>query len=133
MPDQAAAQQFLTELRTRISTQPLPYQYGAEAAALKSLWEVFAQARDAMKKNPGCEKFANRTMEVLNLVVRPRTAKWYRAHNQGRLNGREGADEFRGEYETVQEHLLAFATELHEMAYPPFIPTNCSLADLKSY
>src|SRR4029077_10379833 len=111
------AQQFLTELRTRISTQPLPYQYGAEATALKSMWEVFAQARDAMKKNPGCEKFANRTTEVLNLVVRPLTAKWDRARDEGRLNGRDGADEFRGELQDVQKQLRAFAEELHEMAY----------------
>lgn len=26
-PDQAAAHDFLSELRTRITTQPLPYQY----------------------------------------------------------------------------------------------------------
>jgi hypothetical protein len=50
-PYQAAAQQFLTELRTRIATQPLPYQYGVEARALTSMWEVFEQARDAIKKN----------------------------------------------------------------------------------
>lgn len=32
-PDQKAAHQFLTELRTRITTQPLPYQFGVEARA----------------------------------------------------------------------------------------------------
>ena len=116
-PDQAAAQQFLTELRTRISTQPLPYQYGAEARALTSMWEVFDQARAAINKNPGCEKFANCTTEVLNLVVRPLTAKWHRALEKGRLNGRDGADEFRGELQDVQGKLRAFAAELHEMAY----------------
>ena len=52
-PDQAAAHEFLSELRTRISTQPLPYQYGVEARALESLWEVFGQARTAMKKSSG--------------------------------------------------------------------------------
>ena len=31
--DQAAAHEFLSELRTRITTQPLPYQYGVEARA----------------------------------------------------------------------------------------------------
>lgn len=50
-PDQAAAHQFLTELRTRISTQPLPYQHGVEARALGSMWEVFGHERDAMKQN----------------------------------------------------------------------------------
>ena len=115
--DQAAAQQFLTELRTRISTQPLPYQFGVEATALKSMWEVFGHARDAMKKNPGCEQFAARATEVLNIVVRPLTAKWHRAFEEGRLNGRDGADEFRGELQDVQEDLRAFAKELHTMAY----------------
>ena len=116
-PDQAAAHQFLTELRTRISTQPLPYQHGVEARALESMWEVFGQAREAIKENPGCEEFARRTTEVLNLVVRPLTAKWHRAFEDGRLNGRDGADEFRGELEGTQKKLRKFAAELHEMAY----------------
>ena len=116
-PDQAAAQQFLAELRTRISTQPLPYQHGVEARALESMWEVFGQAREAMKKTPGCQHFADRTTEVLNLVVRPLTAKWHRAFEEGRLNGRDGADEFRGELQEVQAKLREFAAELHEMGY----------------
>jgi len=116
-PDQLAAQQLLAELRTRISTQPLPYQHGRATRALESMWEVFVQARDAIKKNPGCEKFADRTTEVLNLVVRPLTAKWDQAYAEGRLNGRDGSDEFRGELLRVQEKLREFAKELHEMAY----------------
>jgi hypothetical protein len=116
-PDQAAAQQFLTELRTRISTQPLPYQYGVEASALTSMWEVFDQARNAIKQNPGCEEFAAKTTDVLNMVVRPLTAKWHRAFEEGRLNGRDGADEFRGELQGVQEKLREFAENLHQMAY----------------
>jgi hypothetical protein len=34
--DQAAAQQFLTELRTRISTKPLPYQFDVEESAAEA-------------------------------------------------------------------------------------------------
>lgn len=116
-PDQAAAHQFLTELRTRISTQPLAYQHGVEARALESMWEVFTHARDAIKKNPGCEKFARRTTHVLNRVIRPLTAKWHRALVEGRLDGRDGADEFRGELRAVQEKLHKFARALHQMAY----------------
>ena len=115
--DQVAAHQFLTELRTRISTQPLPYQHGVEARALESMWEVFGQAREAIKENPGCEEFARRTTDVLNLVVRPLTAKWHRAFEAGRLRGRDGADEFRGELQDVQKKLREFAVELHKMAY----------------
>ena len=116
-PDQKAAHEFLTELRTRISTQPLPYQHGIEARALSSMWEVFGYARDAIKENPGCEDFAARTTHVLNIVVRPLTAKWHRALEDGRLNGRDGADEFRGEMQIVQSSLRDFASELHQMAY----------------
>ncbi|MCZ7638898.1 MAG: patatin-like phospholipase family protein [Verrucomicrobia bacterium] len=78
---------------------------------------MFAHARAAIKEHPGCEVFAARVTSVLNLVVRPLTGKWHRALQEGRLNGRDGADEFRGELQGVQEQLRAFATELHEMAY----------------
>jgi hypothetical protein len=115
--DQAAAHDLLCELRTRISTQPLPYQYGVEARALESLWEVFGQARAAMKNNPGCAHFARRTTEMLNMDLRPITAKWHRAHLEGRLNSRDGASEFRADLAAVQAKLRAFAKELHQMAY----------------
>ena len=55
-PDQGAAHEFLSELRTRITLQPLPYQHGVEARALESLREVFDHAREAMKNHPGCER-----------------------------------------------------------------------------
>ena len=86
---------FSLELRTRITTQPLPYQYGVEARALESLWEVFGQARAAMKNYPGCASFARRTTEMLNVDLRPMTAKWHRRIREGRLNSRDGANEFR--------------------------------------
>ena len=116
-PDQLAAQQLLAELRTRISTQRLPYQHGRATRALESMWEVFVQARDAIKKNPGCEKFADLTTHMLNLVVRPLTAKWDQAYAEGRLNGHDGSDQFRGDLLRVQEKLREFAAELHQMAY----------------
>jgi hypothetical protein len=136
-PDQAAAQQFLTELRTRISTQPLPYQYGVEARALTSMWEVFDQARDAIKKNPGCEEFADKTTHVLNVIVRPLTGKWDRALEEGRLHGRDGADQFRGELQEVQKQLREFAAELQVMAYgkshaDELTPEVMSDADLRT-
>ena len=130
-PDQCAAHEFLSELRTRISTQPLPYQYGTEARALESLWEVFAQARAAMRANPGCIEFSNAVTQVLNVDLRPLTAKWHRAYLEGRLNARDGGDEFRGDLAEAQEKLRAFARTLHKLAYgtdvadaltPPVMP-----------
>ena len=69
---------------------------------------MFDHAHDAIKKNPGCEQFANKTTHVLNIIVRPLTAKWHRAFEEGRLNGRDGADEFRGELQNVPEELCKF-------------------------
>ncbi len=116
-PDATAAHQLLTELRTRIATQPLPYQHGVEARALESLWEVFAQARAAIKDNPGCSEFASRATEMLNIHLRPMTAKWHRAHRDGRLNSRDGTNEFRADLREIQVRLNEFADALHEMAY----------------
>lgn len=111
-PDQAAAHEFLTELRTRIVTQPLPYQQGVEESALESFWKLFEFAREAIKKHPGCDHFAERVTEVLNTKVRPLTGKWHRAKEEGRLKSRDGADEFRGELLAVQKNVSDFAIEL---------------------
>jgi hypothetical protein len=116
-PDATAAHEFLSELRTRITTQPLPYQYGSEAKALESLWQVFGQAREAMKRNPGCKKFAAAVTQVLNVDLRPVTAKWDRAHADGRLDSRDGADEFRADLAGAQVKLWQFAKDLQVMAY----------------
>lgn len=140
--DKAAAHEFLSELNTRIATQPLPYQYGVEARALESLWELFGHARAAMKKYPGCRAFSEAVTKMLNEVVRPVTAKWHRAHEEGILNSRDGADEFRGDLAEVQAKLREFASELEVLAYgskfsdasvPPVIPPaelNAYLQDL---
>jgi hypothetical protein len=112
-----AAGYLLSELRTRITTQPLPYQYGVEATALKSLWEVFVQARAAMQKYPGCKAFAAEATRVLNEDLRPVTAKWDRGFTEGKLNSRDGADEFRADLAHVRGKLVEFAKWLHETAY----------------
>ena len=44
-PDKAVAQEFLSEVNTRIASQPLHYKYGVEARPLESLWEIFGRAR----------------------------------------------------------------------------------------
>jgi hypothetical protein len=53
-------------------------QYGVEARALESLRRVFDQARAAMKKYPGCAQFAAIVTHMLNVDLRPVTAKWHR-------------------------------------------------------
>src|SRR5258708_35876891 len=68
-PDKAAAHQFLSELNTRIATQPLPYQYGVDARALESLWELFGHTRKAINKYPYCKVFAKSVPKILNQDV----------------------------------------------------------------
>jgi hypothetical protein len=65
-----------------------------EASALESLWELFAHARAAMTNHPGCVQFAHEVTQMLNVDLRPVTAKWHRAYSEGRLNFRDGANEF---------------------------------------
>lgn len=116
-PDQSAAHDFLAELRTRISVQPLSYQAGIEASALESLWHLFGHARSAIQKYPGCAAFAHDVTNMLNIHVRPITAKWHRAHVEGRLSSRDGADEFRGDLANLRKELWTFADHLHRLAY----------------
>jgi fluoride ion exporter CrcB/FEX len=116
-PDQLAAHELLTELRTRITTQTLPYQYGIEASALESIYTVFEFARASIKKYPGCEKFASLVTNTLNQELRPLTAKWHRPYEEGQLNSRDGADEFRADLEVLQGKLQSFTDQLHQLAY----------------
>ena len=126
-PDQQAAHEFLVELNTRIATRRLPYQHGVEARALGNLGELFASARDAMKRHPGCLNFCDTVTRVLNLEVRPITAKWHRAAENGLLNSRDGCDEFRADLEALRSKLCTLANELRLMAYGPAAgPSPCS-------
>jgi hypothetical protein len=121
-PDQKAAHEFLAELRTRIATQELPYQYGVEESALKSLWLLFDFAREAIKNHPGCDLFAAEVTRMLNVRVRPVTAKWDRANAEGILKSSDGADQFRGDLTALQIHLLGYARTFHAMAYGTHLP-----------
>jgi hypothetical protein len=116
-PNQLAAHDLLSELRTRIATQPLPYQYGVEARAFESLVEIFGLARKAIKDHPGCEEFARMTTRMLNVDLRPVTAKWHRGLKAGLLDSKDGANEFRADLAAVRLKLLAFSEELQHVAY----------------
>lgn len=128
--DQQAAHLFLSELRTRIATQPLPYQQGIEAKALESLFQLFEHARAAMKSQPGCDRFAMAVTAVLNHVVRPVTGAFDLAHERGQLLSRDGGDEFRAALANVQRQLrraargfglLAYGRDVQDRSAPPAI------------
>ncbi len=116
-PNQAAAHFFLTELRTRISTQELPFRDGTEQAALTSLYKLFGLARKAIIDNPGCNAFAQDTVAMLNQDLRPITADWHRRSEAGQLSTRDGAIAFRQDLIGLQEKLREYAETLHQVAY----------------
>ena len=116
LTDRCAAWDLYTELRTRITTQPLPYRSGDEATALKSVYQLFEMAREIIKKQSGCTHFAGLAVFVLNNHVRPFTAKWHKKSVEGRLSGLDDKYEFRQELEKVQETLRKFTTLLGILA-----------------
>jgi len=54
---------------------------------------------------------------MLNVDLRPVTAKWHRAHEAGILNSRDGANDFRADLAVVRRRLVEFAEALQKMAY----------------
>lgn len=137
--DRQAAHLFLSELRTRIATQPLPYQQGIEAKALESLFQLFEHARSAMKSQPGCDRFALAVTAVLNHVVRPVTGAFDLAHERGQLLSRDGGDEFRAALANVQRQLrraargfglLAYGRDVQDRPAPPAIADDRVEQDL---
>lgn len=114
--DKYAAWKLYTELRTRITTQPLPYRSGDEKTALDSVYQLFGLTREIIKKQSGCTHFAGLTVYILNKHVRPFTAKWHKKSVDGRLSGLDDKYEFRQELEKVQAYLREFTTLLGLLA-----------------
>jgi hypothetical protein len=129
-PNERAAHELLSELRTRIAIQPLPYQHGLEATALESLRKIFDLARSAMKAHPGCTDFARITSNMLNVDLRPFTAKWHPSLEDGSLNSKDGANAFRIELKAVQDKLRLFSKQLHLMAYGTYVKDDVAPAVL---
>jgi hypothetical protein len=76
------AWKLFVEMATRISTQPMQEQDGDDAAALKSLHDLFQLTRNAiseMEPTPGAAGNTVETyaLEMLNADLRPFLAKWH--------------------------------------------------------
>jgi hypothetical protein len=115
--DRAAAWILYTEIRTRISTQPLHYRSGDEETALRSLYELFGMTRQVITQHgPECRHLATIAIQVLNRHIRPLTAKWHRRNIAGYLLHDDDRREFRRELSAVQARLIAFCRILGRMA-----------------
>jgi hypothetical protein len=115
--DRAAAWELYTELRTRITVQPLHYMQGDEETALQSLADLFKLSREIIRQaGPQARHFATLTTFALNRVVRPVTAKWHKAKCEGALANEDRRHEFRGELIRLQNELRIFTTVLGRLA-----------------
>lgn len=117
--DKEAAWELYVELRTRISTQPLHFLDGDEGTALDSLYKLFQIVRDLEKKH-GADSFQTSTLTnlVLNVVLRPVTAKWHKRLLAGELNRDDACREFRSELKQLQPKLRDFQRLLLQIARP---------------
>jgi hypothetical protein len=104
--DRNAAWSFYTEIRTRITTQPLHYRSGDEETALKSVYELFGNTRDILHKHgKECRHFAILAVYTLNQVIRPFTAKWHKKLIEGVLANDDDRRNFRIELANLQSKL----------------------------
>jgi len=114
--DKNAAWDLYIELITRVATQRLDPDEGDEAAALKSIHDLFALTRSTIKRNGRhCTNFTRIAVVVLNQKVRPFTAKWHPRVIAGKLNGKD-RKVFRAELQALQTDLRNYTSLLADLA-----------------
>ena len=116
LSDQEAAWEFYTELRTRITTQPLAFRAGDESAALESVYQLFPLARAIIKGRRDATHFATLVITLLNRRVRPFTAMWHRRKLDGQLDSTDVRFRFRRELSVLQVYLRQFTALLGWLA-----------------
>lgn len=115
--DRKAAWDLYTELRTRISVQPLHYLDGDEETALQSIADLFKLTRELLHKyGSPARQFSTVTVFVLNYVIRPFTAEWHKRKCAGELNNEDARHEFREALIKLQELLRQFGSILARLA-----------------
>ena len=114
--DKSAAWELYTEMRTRITTQPLAYRHGDEETALTSVFNIFDLTRKAIAKHEGCTHFATLAVHVLNVHIRPFTANWHKVKVAGHLDSRDTCHRFRRELRGLQEKLRHYMRLLGYLA-----------------
>lgn len=114
--DKTAAWELYVELITRVATQDLDPDESDEAAALKSVYELFPLTRDTIKRNGRyCINFTRIAVVVLNQKVRPFTAKWHPRVLAGPLDA-AARRQFRTELASLQTDLRNYTRLLADMA-----------------
>ena len=86
-----------------------------EVAALKSVYELFPTTRKIVDDLPKAVLFEALAWDVLNVRVRPFTAKWHRKSQTGALEALDSTDEFRAELAGLQRVLKRFDRALLDL------------------
>ena len=114
--DKTAAWELYIELITRAATQRMAPDEGDEAAALKSIYELFPLTRDTIKRNGRyCINFTRIAVVVLNQKVLPFTSKWHPRTIAGAL-GEADKQAFRAELRDLQTDLRNYTRLLADLA-----------------
>jgi len=114
--DKSAAWELYVELITRAATQHLDPDEGDEAAALRSIYDLFALTRETIRRNGrGCINFTRIAVVMLNQKVRPFTARWHPRNLEGPLDAR-GKERFRAELRALQTDLRNYTRLLADLA-----------------
>lgn len=106
--DKELAWQMYTQLRTRITTQPLPLRDGVESTALKSLVDLFGIARGEIAKRREAHHVASLIVHCLNAHIRPLTARWHPKLEAGELANLDQRFRFRADLASLQLVLRSF-------------------------
>ena len=115
--DRRAAWEMYVELLTRITTQPLADTDGDDKTALDSIYSLFPITREILRRNgPGCIKFSQIAIIILNQKIRPFTAKWHRISLDSGFDDRQVINQFREELKQLQIVLRNYSGLLSELA-----------------
>ena len=126
--DKKASAMLYIQMNSRITTQQLGYLEGVEKTALKSVYDLFEHTRTICTMHYEARHFSILAWHVLNIHVRPFTAKWHPVSERGMLSALDTTDEFRAELEARQKLLRRFEVLLAHVrdgkAPPVAIPSK---------
>jgi len=114
--DKNAAWEMYVEMQTRITTQELGDEEGDEVVALQSIYTLFQHTRDVLKKyGRHAPDFSRIALFIINIKIRPFTARWHKLSVTGELKDKKQRKIFRKELQELQVILNAYASILGDM------------------
>lgn len=112
-----AAWAMYVEMLTRVTTQPLPAEYGDERTALSNVYSLFSTTRDILREyGRESPEFSKLAVVILNQKIRPFTTKWHRPSLERIFEDATACDEFRKDLAACQVILRGYMQALAHLA-----------------